>query len=95
MYGIKLSPISSCLSLGITAKVVYSYNAQNEDELTLNEGQIINILDQNLEDAGWWRGEVNGKVGVFPDNFVDLIPQASEPSSYKAPPPTTVSVPWR
>ena len=22
---------------------------------------------------GWWKGEVDGKVGVFPDNFVKLI----------------------
>ena len=38
------------------------------------EGQVIRILDKNLEDDGWWKGEVNGKEGVFPDNFVELLP---------------------
>lgn len=71
------------LSSGVRAKVIYSYHSQNEDELTLNEGQTLLVIDQNLEDAGWWRGELNGRVGVFPDNFVELLPQSKEP----APPP--------
>lgn len=53
--------------------VKYSYTAQNEDELTLTEGDKVTILSKNLEDPGWWRGELNGKVGVFPDNFVEII----------------------
>lgn len=56
------------------AVVRYSYSADNEDELSLKENEIIVILDKELEDAGWWKGELNGKVGVFPDNFVELIP---------------------
>ena len=34
---------------------------------------MITILSRNIEDAGWWRGELNGKQGVFPDNFVKVI----------------------
>ena len=56
------------------ATVRYSYSADNEDELSLKEGETVIILDKNLEDAGWWKGELNGKVGVFPDNFVEIIP---------------------
>ena len=41
-----------------------------QDELTLNEGEVITIVSRVIEDAGWWRGELDGKVGVFPDNFV-------------------------
>lgn len=26
------------------------------------------------EDEGWWEGELNGRRGFFPDNFVMLIP---------------------
>lgn len=51
----------------------YSYAAENEDELTLNEGEIVNVLEKELEDSGWWKGELNGKVGVFPDNFVEIM----------------------
>lgn len=71
------------------AVVRYSYNADNEDELSLKENDVIVILDKELEDAGWWKGELNGKVGVFPDNFVELI-QAEEPKPKKPPPPSAV-----
>lgn len=68
---------------------MYSYHAANEDELTLTEGQVLNVLDQNLEDAGWWKGELSGKVGVFPDNFVELLPEVEEPGHVT--PPLAVS----
>lgn len=64
-----------CFTAAVEKAVVrYSYSADNEDELSLKENEIIVILDKELEDAGWWKGELNGKVGVFPDNFVELIP---------------------
>jgi hypothetical protein len=28
---------------------------------------------KDAEDPGWWKGELNGKVGVFPDNFVEIM----------------------
>ena len=58
------------------AKVTYDYDAENEDELNLKEGDMVKVLDQ--EEEGWWKGELNGKVGVFPSNFVELV---------KGPPP--------
>jgi len=62
---------------------MYPYTALNDDELDLTEGDIITVLDQNLEDDGWWKGEMNGKVGVFPDNFVELLPVESEVCMFK------------
>ena len=53
--------------------MVFSYVAQHGDELSLAIGDIITVLDRNLEDVGWWKGELNGKIGVFPDNFVKLL----------------------
>ncbi|KAG8136549.1 hypothetical protein E2320_005121 [Naja naja] len=49
---------------------MYEYIAQNDDELAFNKGQIINVL--NKEDPDWWKGEVNGHVGLFPSNYVKL-----------------------
>ncbi len=55
--------------------MLFTYEAENEDELTIEENQVIFVLDKNLEDSGWWKGETNdGNVGVFPDNFVELLP---------------------
>ena len=59
----------------IKAKVLFDYVPTQQDELKLTTGEIIYILDKNLEDEGWWRGESisTGRVGVFPDNFVEEI----------------------
>lgn len=49
-------------------KAVYSYTQNNNDELTLAVGDIIEFLGEVEE--GWWRGKLAGKIGVFPSNFV-------------------------
>lgn len=54
--------------------MLFKYEALNDDELTMEVGQIINIISKEVEDKGWWKGELDGKVGVFPDNFVRLVP---------------------
>ena len=54
-------------------EVTFPYKSVNDDELDLAPGQIITIISKNLEDPGWWKGRFNGKVGVFPDNFVKII----------------------
>lgn len=54
-------------------KVLFPYESSNDDELDLKEGDIIAILSKELPDKGWWKGEIKGKVGVFPDNFVQSI----------------------
>lgn len=70
----------------ILCEVKYSYKAQNEDELSLREGDIITLLSKDGQDPGWWKGELNGAVGVFPDNFVVILPLNHEKgSSEKSP----------
>lgn len=54
--------------------MLFPYTAVNEDELTLSEGDIVTILSKEAPDRGWWRGELNGRVGLFPDNFVQALP---------------------
>lgn len=66
-------------------KVLYTYIPLNEDELKLNEGDIINIVTKELPDKGWWKGELKGKIGVFPDNFVTLLPLSTDAAAIKPP----------
>ncbi|XP_018307456.1 intersectin-1 isoform X3 [Mycetomoellerius zeteki] len=47
---------------------LYPYQAQNEDELSFEKGDVISVLAK--EEASWWRGELNGVSGVFPSNYV-------------------------
>jgi hypothetical protein len=69
----------------IKARVLFDYKKAADDELTLSSGEIVTVLDKNLEDEGWWRGELNGRVGVFPGELVRLLLFSSserEHSSY-------------
>ncbi|XP_067291731.1 SH3 domain-containing kinase-binding protein 1 isoform X2 [Pseudorasbora parva] len=69
-------------------KVIFPYEGQNEDELSIKEGDIVTIINKECADAGWWLGELNGKQGVFPDNFVKLfIPEVEKERPKKPPPP--------
>lgn len=52
---------------------LYDYNAQNEDELTLQTGMIVVVLSKDSQisgDEGWWTGKIHDRVGIFPSNFV-------------------------
>ena len=49
----------------------YEYEALQEDELTLRPGDVIKNV-RYIEEDGWMEGDLNGKRGLFPDNFVKV-----------------------
>ncbi|XP_051576835.1 SH3 domain-containing kinase-binding protein 1-like isoform X2 [Myxocyprinus asiaticus] len=55
-------------------RAMFDYTAVTEDELSLKKGDVITIMNKVTEDEGWWEGELNGRRGFFPDNFVMVIP---------------------
>nr|XP_042098185.1 SH3 domain-containing kinase-binding protein 1 isoform X5 [Ovis aries] len=75
-------------------KVIFPYEAQNDDELTIKEGDIVTLINKDCIDVGWWEGELNGRRGVFPDNFVKLLPPdfEKEGNRPKKPPPPSAPV---
>ena len=50
--------------------VLYEYSAQLPDELSLRVGDVITKVERM--EGGWWRGELAGNTGMFPDNFVKV-----------------------
>ncbi|XP_023602627.1 proto-oncogene vav [Myotis lucifugus] len=53
-----------------TAKVRYDFCARDRSELNLKEGDIVKILNKKGQ-QGWWRGEIYGRIGWFPSNYVE------------------------
>lgn len=48
----------------------YDFSARDRSELSLREGDTIKILTKKGQ-SGWWKGEVYGRVGFFPANYVE------------------------
>uniref|UniRef100_A0A8C2I941 FCH and double SH3 domains 2 n=1 Tax=Cyprinus carpio TaxID=7962 RepID=A0A8C2I941_CYPCA len=64
-------------------KAMYDYEGQTDDELSFPEGAIIRILNKdNQEDDGFWEGEFNGRVGVFPSVLVEDLTAAENGDSH-------------
>uniref|UniRef100_A0A3Q3WD22 Osteoclast-stimulating factor 1 n=1 Tax=Mola mola TaxID=94237 RepID=A0A3Q3WD22_MOLML len=59
----------SMKSFGL-AKARYDFSARDRSELSLQEGDTIKILSKKGH-SGWWKGEVYGRVGLFPANYVE------------------------
>ncbi|PKK17138.1 vav 1 guanine nucleotide exchange factor, partial [Columba livia] len=53
-----------------SAKARYDFSARDRTELTLREGDVIRVLSKKGH-PGWWKGEIYGRVGWFPANYVD------------------------
>eukprot|EP01135_Chromosphaera_perkinsii_P011248 Nk52_evm29s2367 gene=Nk52_evmTU29s2367 len=55
----------------LTARALYEYEADGDDEISFREGDMIYNIDQ--VDDGWWQGETHdGHYGLFPANYVEL-----------------------
>jgi len=54
-----------------SCKALYDFDSESKDELGFKEGDIIKLktkLDEN-----WFEGELGGKVGMFPVDYVEII----------------------
>ena len=77
---------------GQKAKALFDYEARAPDELSFKRRDIITVLDKDEEDEGWYRGEINGKTGLFPNNYVQLIDKpAGEAPAAAAPKAATAA----
>lgn len=77
------------------ARVLFTYSPAHEDELALREvGAMVTIISKTCPDPGWYLGELDGKRGLIPDNFVEIVrlPASSTTESHKNMPASTVSV---
>ncbi|XP_061442010.1 F-BAR and double SH3 domains protein 1 isoform X2 [Rhineura floridana] len=61
-------------------RALYDYEGQSSDELSFPEGAIIRVLprEEGAVDDGFWKGDFNGQVGVFPSLVVQEITGTQE-----------------
>ncbi|CAF3005465.1 unnamed protein product [Rotaria socialis] len=52
-------------------KVMHAYDARHADELTIRPGDIIVLMERRTDN--WFRGNLDGNIGLFPGNFVQEL----------------------
>lgn len=72
------------------AQALYNFVGQNPAELSFNKGDLIAILSRGPEPTNgppvpqWWQGRLrDGRVGMFPNNYVEILEKKVEVSEKK------------
>ncbi|XP_073957481.1 arfGAP domain of ASAP isoform X2 [Choristoneura fumiferana] len=73
------SPSASITMMGVgtrRCRALYDCSADNEDELSFREGEVIVVINERTEDDNWMEGQVEGtcRRGMFPVSFVHMLP---------------------
>lgn len=61
------------MSVPFKVKALFEYKSDYDDDLTFAPGQIITVTE--IEDDEWYSGTYDGKLGMFPKNFVEAVAQ--------------------
>ncbi|XP_060106726.1 vinexin isoform X1 [Heteronotia binoei] len=65
------------------ARLKFDFQAESPKELTLQKGDIVYIHKE--VDRNWLEGEHHGRVGIFPANYVEVLPPTEIPKPIKSP----------
>ncbi|CCH60791.1 hypothetical protein TBLA_0D02910 [Henningerozyma blattae CBS 6284] len=73
-------------------EAIYAWSGEQKGDLELCPGDIIEVITK--KSPQWYEGRLNGKVGVFPTNYVKLYSSDDRDSNYqrtgiKTPVPTS------
>ncbi|CAO3610405.1 unnamed protein product [Cunninghamella echinulata] len=72
-----------------SVEALYDFQGPNPEDLSFKQGDIIEIKEK--VNADWWRGSLNGRIGLFPSNYVKIISTniPKEKQSPRLPPPSS------
>ena len=52
---------------------MYNYEAEQDDEVTVKKGDIVDILEQETGQYGWWKVRCEDREGLVPNNHLEPI----------------------
>ena len=73
----------AAIASGKRYQALYAFEARNPDELTITPGDII-VGSEVVCEPGWLSGETNGRSGLFPESYVESLPDELNPAPTKS-----------
>jgi len=55
------------------AIALFDFHAQEAGDLSFAKGDVLVILKKSGTSEDWWTGKINGRQGIFPANFVEVV----------------------
>ena len=57
---------------GQMAKALFDHEPDEPDELPFKAGDMVKVTEKD-EEGEWWTGEFDGKTGMFPASYVEVV----------------------
>ncbi|XP_038831856.1 SH3 domain-containing protein 19-like [Salvelinus namaycush] len=73
----KTQPVTAPVS-GPRCVARFDYEGEEEDELTFSQGNVIALTE--VIDQEWGRGQIHGRIGIFPLAFTEILEEPSPPA---------------
>ncbi|KAH8827478.1 hypothetical protein DL96DRAFT_1606821 [Flagelloscypha sp. PMI_526] len=64
--------LANPMGLVMRVRALHTFESTEKGELGFEKGDIIKVVDRNYKD--WWRGQIRGRTGIFPVNYVEPMP---------------------
>uniref|UniRef100_UPI003AABD53E growth factor receptor-bound protein 2-like n=1 Tax=Centroberyx gerrardi TaxID=166262 RepID=UPI003AABD53E len=66
-----LHDVQHAPSSTLRVRALYSFHAEEKDELAFSAGDVIEVLEHS--DPSWWKGRLRSKTGLFPSNYTKPV----------------------
>jgi len=63
------APTPAFLDSGMRVRALYKFEPTTDEDLAFEKGDIITVVGRET-DSALWNGQLNGRMGVIPSNYV-------------------------
>ena len=64
-------PTQGAIPIVTRVRALHTFDPTEAGELAFEKGDVIKVVDRGYKD--WWRGQLKGRTGIFPVNYVVSI----------------------
>lgn len=68
-----------CVCSGPRCVALFDYEGEEDDELTFSQGDVIALIE--LIGQEWGRGQIHGRIGIFPLSFAEVVEPLPQPTT--------------